>query len=563
MITLFKKNKELKKLVGAKTSRTRKVSAFFITIFYISIFWLLTHYCFNFTDFSLFGYRILTGDLFKWTVTSSVVASVCILVLGNALTYNILMLADLTEICVLSVFGIIRHNDLYLIGISYSIFNIIITTLLKVYIFRAKYNESTLSNAAYYDTLTRCINRRGLVKLMENKLFIDSPFYLVFLDLDNFKAVNDTLGHKAGDELLKFIASKWNDIKIFDRCTLARLGGDEFAMVIETDDKKIATKVVKEMFNSIKTGSELTSYVTTSAGIASFPNDTRDIEKLLSYADTAMYKAKTSGKNRYLFFNAEMYKEIVDRYNIEKQIKYALKEDKFYLLYQPQYMLDNNAPLGYEVLLRMPSKMGDLLPSKFIGIAEQSGLICDIDIWVLKHALIEAKELLSINPNYILAVNLSGKHLCDMDLIDDIISAINMASFPPANLEFEITESSYIKHMDEASSNIKKIKALGCKIALDDFGTGYSSLSYLTKLHVDIVKIDKSFTSNVDTDEEKLKFVNIIVQLAHLLKCKVIAEGVETKGQIKVLDSLGVDMMQGFYFGQPKTLKDILDTYKK
>ena len=556
MFDFFIGNKDLKRLVNAKTSKKRRVFAFFLTIAYIAMTWVTTHLCLTTDLITLNNVDYPISTLYKWALVCITVLTMSALIVGNAITFPILLATQIIEIVVNIISFLILRADYCVQNIIFYFGGICLIIILRVYIYKSKLNEANLDSIAYCDTLTKCINRRGLIKLMEDKTIIDNPFFLVFLDLDNFKAVNDTLGHKSGDELLKFVASKWSDIKAFDNCTLARLGGDEFALLIDSSDKDVARKVVEEMFQSIKSGNELAAYVTSSAGIASYPHDTRDIEKLLSYADTAMYKAKTSGKNRYLFFSARMYKEIVDRYNIEKQIQHALEYDQFYLLYQPQYIIGNDMPLGYETLIRMKTPNADILPNDFINIAEQSSLIFDIDLWVIKHALMETKELIKKHEDLIIAVNLSGKHLCDTNIISSIMKILNEVDFPAKNLEFEITESSYIKRMDDAALNIYKLKKLGCKIALDDFGTGYSSLRFLTQLQIDIVKIDRSFTNNVCSDPEKLKFINIIVQLAHLLKCKVIAEGVETAEQIDKLSELGVDIMQGYYWGKPLRMSD-------
>ena len=559
MFKFFRNYNNIKKFISAKTPKYRRVISFFLSIAYLVANWFLIHTVYNTNILGVFSGVVPFENFYKVCVSICTVLLIGSLIIGNAINFSIVTSVNIIGMAIQIVGLVITRNDYCLQELLFYIGMIILSLIFRFYIFKAKTNEASLDNAAYYDTLTKCINRRGLIKWMENKSLIDEPFFLVFLDLDNFKAVNDTLGHESGDELLKFVASKWSDIKAFDKCTLARLGGDEFALTIESGDKTIASHVVKEMFNSIKTGSDLASYVTSSAGIALYPTDTRDIQKLLSYADTAMYKAKTSGKNRYLFFNARMYKEIVDRYNIEKQIKHALEYNQFYLLYQPQFRYGQEKPIGYETLIRMKSESDiEISPLTFISIAEQSGLIFDIDLWVLKHALIETLPLVKREKDLIIAVNLSGKHLSDMNLIEDVTTILNETGFPPANLEFEITESSYINHIDDATLNIHKLKKLGCRLALDDFGTGYSSLSFLTKLQIDIVKIDRTFTIDICNDEEKINFVNVIIQLAHLLKCKVIAEGVETEEQSNKLCELGVDMVQGYYWGKPQKITDTI-----
>lgn len=559
MGNILQKDKELRKIVSSKTNKARRLVSFYLTVLYIFILGFTTYCGFTIPSLTIFNTAYTPEDLFRWVLLGIMATSILSIIIGNALNYQFLLGAQIIELIALSILYWTRPSSFHLSCICYTIIGTILMTFLKFYIYRAKYNENSIDSAAYYDTLTKCINRRGLLKLMETKAMLNRPFFLVFLDLDNFKAVNDTLGHKAGDELLTFVANRWSDIKIYDGCTLARLGGDEFALLIDSSDISIARKVVKEMFNSIKTGCDLAEYVTTSAGIAAFPNDTRELDKLLSYADTAMYKAKSSGKNRFMFFDAEMYKEIVDRYTIERDIKAALQSNKFHLLYQPQFLTKNQELAGYEALVRMDTLNGSIEPNKFIRIAEQSGLICDIDTWVLKQALTDAKKVLAKNPNLIFSINLSSKHLCNNDLIDEVLEAIARTNYPAKNLELEITESAYIKRLDDAAKNITKLHEIGCRIALDDFGTGYSSISFLTKFKVDIVKIDKSFIDKVDIDDNKAKFVTVITQMAHLLNCKVIAEGVENRSQAETLKDIGIDILQGYYYGKPTSIETILE----
>ena len=444
-------------------------------------------------------------------------------------------------------------------GVAFSLLGCCLIYALRCYIKRLKKDEEDLDRAAYTDQLTGCLNRRGLLRELAMKSEMGKEFYLIFIDLDNFKQINDTLGHEAGDELLCDVITTWSKIQSKFPFTICRLGGDEFAIIYETKDKEITREFITKVLRSITTlQSKFANYVSASAGLALYDEDTSDLQQLLSYADTAMYKAKLSGKNDYYFFDQDMYQEIMKRYLTEKDLKNALKNDTFEMLYQPQYEISSHKLVGFESLIRLKNKKGEYINTqKFINVAEKSGLIYDIDMWVMHNVMKQTRDFVLLHPEVEVSINISGKHITNKGFIEDVIDSLSETNFPPKNLKIEITESSYIRHIDEAAQVVQRLKTLGIKTALDDFGTGYSSLNYLSKMAVDMLKIDKSFVDEILTKEGDKSFVDIIIKLGHLMNCKVIAEGVEDQDQLSTLAFLGCDCVQGYIWGKPIPLENL------
>ena len=444
-------------------------------------------------------------------------------------------------------------------GVAFSLLGCCLIYALRCYIKRLKKDEEDLDKAAYTDQLTGCLNRRGLLRELAMKSEMGKEFYLIFIDLDNFKQINDTLGHEAGDELLCDVATAWSKVQSKFPFTIYRLGGDEFAIIYETKDKEITREFITKVLRSITTlHSKFANYVSASAGLALYDEDTSDLQQLLSYADTAMYKAKLSGKNDYYFFDQDMYQEIMKRYLTEKDLKNALKNDTFEMLYQPQYEISSHKLVGFESLIRLKNKKGEYINTQqFINIAEKSGLIYDIDLWVMHNVMKQTRDFVLLHPEVEVSINISGKHITNKGFIETVIDSLSETNFPPKNLKIEITESSYIRHIDEAAQVVQRLKTLGIKTALDDFGTGYSSLNYLSKMAVDMLKIDKSFVDEILTKEGDKSFVDIIIKLGHLMNCKVIAEGVEDQDQLSTLAFLGCDCVQGYIWGKPIPLENL------
>lgn len=418
---------------------------------------------------------------------------------------------------------------------------------------RIRKNEIKLVNLVDIDELTGLPNRRKLNEWIKALILKGKPFALIFIDLDNFKDINDTMGHEYGDAILCELSKRWQ--KVLSKSDfIARLGGDEFALVVNGfEHRKVLIAHVKKYLDVL---SEVFNYngeeffLSASMGISRYPRDGSSAESLLRYADTAMYNAKKDEKKTIVIFEEEQMREVQNDIEIEKKIRKALKNNTFYLNFQPQYEIKNHKLRGFEALIRMKDDDGKIIsPALFIPKAEKSSLIIEIDKWVLENAVKEFKSLITKNRDLLICVNISAKHLQDNNFVADVKEILKREQFNPKNLEIEITESLFINSVEKASEVLKELKDIGIHIALDDFGTGYASLSYLNKLPIDILKIDKSFIDGLP--EEKYDFVQAIISMGHVLKFKVISEGVEKEGQLKTLKEIDCDYMQGFIWGKP------------
>lgn len=428
--------------------------------------------------------------------------------------------------------------------------------LLKLYMIRAKKNESELRKLSMSDQLTGIGNRRSLYIELKNLIDENIKFYLTFFDLDNFKIVNDVLGHNTGDDLIKKVSSLWTnkkDSKIF------RLGGDEFALIINTEKEDIAKDIVMNCLNDVKNDEFINSLncnVTSSAGIVCYPDNANSIESLLTYADTAMYKAKNSGKNNYVMFSGDIYSEIVNKRDIEDNIIYALNNEKIYMVYQPQFDM-NHKLIGFEALARMLDKKNKIIsPEKFITIAEESTLILDIDNYILNHVCEDIKKYKILQDNKV-SINISSKHFINLDFASFIVKKSKEINANLLNIEIELTETSLVKSFDKTLKAINILNEAGIKVALDDFGTGYSSLSYLYNLPFDTIKIDKKFIDKITSNKKQYQIVKSIISIAHTFDIKVICEGIENQNQLNALKNLKNDYIQGYIWGQPSKAENL------
>lgn len=421
-----------------------------------------------------------------------------------------------------------------------------------------------IKKLALYDSLTGLPNRIELANRFDYTLDIsqrnNETFALLFLDLDHFKEINDTLGHKIGDELL-IRAAKRIRITLRKVDTASRMGGDEFVLLLPSTDAigaaNIAQKLIDEIFKPFHIqDNELT--ITASIGIALYPIDGRDHETLSKNADTAMYSAKKEGRNSYQFFTTKLQECAQRHMQVLRALHHALERNELEVHYQPQISLHAGHIIGAEALLRWKHpQLGNVSPLEFIAIAEESGIILPIGEWVLRTAIHEAKRWQEIGlGNILIAINVSSvqfKHANFPDLISHILEE---AQFPVQYLEVELTESVAMHNPKNAANIIRNLYKRGIKIAIDDFGTGYSSLSYLKKFNVSKLKIDKSFVDDIITDPDDKAIVGAIINMAHSLGLKVIAEGVETHEQLQQLSVLGCDEVQGYYYSKPLNAVD-------
>jgi len=377
----------------------------------------------------------------------------------------------------------------------------------------------------------------------------------MFIDLDRFKTINDSLGHQAGDELLKAVATRLSScVRTSD--TVARLGGDEFAVILENlrddDDEgaqEVAEKMIAAMAVPILVGNQpLTT--SCSIGIGLYPADGRDSATLMKSADVAMYYAKEKGRNNYQFFSSEMNARAQERLSVENYLRLALKRNELVVHYQPRVRIADGALVGVEALVRWQHpRRGLLLPGKFIEVAEESGLIVPIGEWVLEHACAQMREWQSsVAADLRISVNISVGQVADGErLYRAVEHAVEGSGIDPATLELELTESHLMQNIGEKAALLNRLGELGVGLSIDDFGTGYSSLSYLKALPVDSIKIDSSFVRDVHTDANDEAIIRAILAMAHSLRLSVVAEGVETQAQFQALKELGCDEYQGYH----------------
>lgn len=379
---------------------------------------------------------------------------------------------------------------------------------------------------------------------------------LLFMDLDRFKDVNDTLGHNLGDLLLKEVAHRIQQ-SVRSSDTISRQGGDEFVIMLpDLVDLGDIMLVVDKLIDSMAKPYDLNGhvvYVTTSVGVSVYPQDGVDIETLIRNADTAMYQAKDAGRNDYRFFTQEMNRTIAKRVGLENKLRNALKRGELLLHYQPKVDLLSGEIFAVEALVRWQHPVDGLIsPADFIPIAEDTGMIVAIGEWVLNEACRQNQEWLEQGLcKIVIAVNLSPVQFHERNLIGMIQAALKRSGMPASALELEITESAMMRDPDQAITMLKKISALGIRVSIDDFGTGYSSLSYLKKFPIDELKVDQSFVRDLSVDKDDAAIVSAVISMAKSLGLSVIAEGVETIEQLRFLKKLECDKMQGYYFSKP------------
>lgn len=432
--------------------------------------------------------------------------------------------------------------------------------------------ELSIQKLAYYDTLTGLPNRlllqdrlrQGIKRAERNRQMLA----LLFMDLDHFKVINDTLGHAAGDQLLQQVATRLSHhVRAYD--TVARMGGDEFVLVLNqvTATGHVST-VAKNIIETLSPPFELGSqevFVTTSIGIAMYPTDGTDGEKLLKNADTAMYQAKERGRNAYQYFSAELNLKAEERLVMETNLRHALEKGELLLYYQPWQDLESGRITGMEALLRWRHQnWGMVPPGSFIQLAEETGLIIPIGEWVLHTACSQLQTLRHAGyPSLRMAVNLSGRQLKNYPLAEILSNILQKTGIDPAMLELELTEGSMMENMEKSIALLRDVRKNGVRLAIDDFGTGYASLNYLKSFPVDKLKIDRSFITGIPHDPDDSTITRTIIAMAESLKLEVIAEGVETAEQMAFLREHRCREIQGYLVSPPLPLNELLDFLEK
>ncbi|WP_101760323.1 EAL domain-containing protein [Oceanicoccus sp. KOV_DT_Chl] len=431
--------------------------------------------------------------------------------------------------------------------------------------------EAFINFQAYHDLLTRLPNRAlfkdrlsmGITQAQRN----NTELAVMFIDLDRFKVINDSLGHTMGDRLLQAVSQRLQGC-IRKGDTLSRFGGDEFTLLLpDLKDANSAVTIAKKILNDIKKPFQLGDhdvYVGASIGIAIYPESGDSMDSLIKNADIAMYRVKKTGKDGYQIFNSEMHSESAERLMLEQDMRRALENDEFEICYQPQIDTISQQIYGVEALIRWNHPtLGRLSPTEFIPVAEDSRLIIDIDKLTLRKA---CREILSYHqelPGLRLAVNLSPVMIEKASFVDDILIMLKEENFPPSQLELEITENILMSDGQDTIDKLNRLAAVGIHLAIDDFGTGYSSLSYLQNLPVTTLKIDRSFISEIKNSNDEACIVNAIVSMAKGLKMQIVAEGVESTEQLNYLHTLGCNIVQGYLFGHATQLKELAEQFKQ
>lgn len=421
--------------------------------------------------------------------------------------------------------------------------------------------EKRVYQLAYYDVVTDLPNRTLFEQEMTKAILNneDQMLALIYLNIDRFKYINDTLGHKLGDQLLQQVALRLLDGEGYQ---VARVGGDEFAIYIERlaalDDIERIIQKIKRKLNQVFKINGYDVHITASMGVSIFPRDGEDAHTLLRSAHNALHNAKVKGKGNVRYFSASMNKKLNQLFFLENDLYKAFKNREFFLSYQPRVSVSTGEVVGAEALIRWKNSEGEIVnPIEFISLAEEIGLIIPISEWALKTVCEQNKNWQDMGlPPIPISVNLSAQHLLKENLAETVAEILDSTKLDPMYLEIELTENILIENPAETLNLLNALRNIGVKIALDDFGTGYCSLSYLKSIAMDIVKIDRSFVQNIPNDPVDTAIVSSVIKLAKILQKKVVAEGVETEEQLHFLYEKHCDEIQGYLYSKPLTTEN-------
>ncbi|WPX09198.1 GGDEF domain-containing phosphodiesterase [Anaerocellum danielii] len=433
-------------------------------------------------------------------------------------------------------------------------------------------NQERIKELAYFDQLTNLPNRNHFMLMLEKAIkeahFKGQQLALIYIDIDNFGKINNTLGHATGDVVLKEIAQRLKEA-VGNNGFVARLTGDEFGIIIYNfHDFTVLNYFIYKIFNSFSMSwkiMEYDFYITPSIGVAIYPSDGKDSVSLLNNADKALKLAKEKGKNTFCFYNMEIDNILQQRLEFESDLRKAIERDQFVLYYQPIVNLEKMQLCGAEALIRWihPQK-GIIPPMYFIPVAEQTGLISQIGQWVLTKVIADLKSIREVtNHNFYISFNASLREFSNANFVDNVLNTIEALKGDPTSLGIEITESVAMADPQNTIKTLNTFKEKGIKVFLDDFGTGYFSLNYLKQLPIDVVKIDKSFIANMSADTKEQKIAKSLIDLSHILDLKVVAEGIENSQQAEILKSFECDFGQGYLFGKPLPKDQFIESAKR
>jgi diguanylate cyclase (GGDEF)-like protein len=431
-----------------------------------------------------------------------------------------------------------------------------------------KAKEERIRFLAQHDVLTELPNRalcqQRLAQALQEARTTGEKVAVLFIDLDRFKLINDTLGHHVGDGLLRKVAKRLT-LAVRTEDTVSRLGGDEFLVIMRhiSSREELDTMVNQRLIPSIRQSAQVEGHALTvscSVGVALFPEDAQEQDELMRQADSAMYEAKTAGRDMARFFSPETDQRVLARQTMEAQLRNALAQGEFSLHFQPRLNARTRRMQGAEALLRWNNPvLGQVPPGQFIALAEETGLIVPIGQWVLRQACRQWADLLASGNHGALelSVNLSVAQLADPELVAELQRVLEQTGLPAHQLELELTESHLMDNPVAAQEKVAALKALGVQVAIDDFGTGYSSLAYLKRFEIDKLKVDQSFVRGMLEDGADAAIVHAVIALGHTLGLKVVAEGVETLPTAQTLAALGCDELQGYCFSRPLPMADL------
>ena len=508
-----------------------------------------------------FEYSSLTG---VFSLLSNTCA-ICLVMLFHKVGYITAMILVCSSFPMMFINVFIRQNYRNIPGFFNGLMVIVAITIIFLGNRKIVDYQNSLRKQAVTDRLTGLPNRLACSELMDDLIRRNVRFALVSADINNFKSINDTMGHDTGNLVLQAIAGRWKSLADSDATGtnefVARITSDEFMFIINDYQSEAEVEDTIRIFKSELekkiTIDDCDYYMTACFGYSLCPEDTDVLENIFTFTDAALHEAKKSGSgSMVLRFTPDVLNSERDL-EIERKIRKALTDGNIFYNLQPQYDMEHKL-IGFEALARMKDNDGTLIsPTEFIPVAEKTGLVEQIDMHVFERAVeFMGNFVTASGQNYTMSVNVSVRHLMKNSFLDDIRRILNKYGVPPELIEIEITESIMIDSAEKALQRIEELKKMGMKIAIDDFGTGYSSLSYLTNFPSDMLKIDKSFIDKMDQSEVSRQYVAMIVSIGHTLNLKVISEGVESPDQVDILKSVGCDYIQGFVWGRPLSPKE-------
>lgn len=549
----------IKDAISSGRKAPRWVFVFF-TVFYIASTVVVSLIAKSKGTISVLGSEI---EISSFTGVFSALSNICVFLLvvyfGKAGFYTALT-ALLIQFPVLLFNMIKQHSYNSIPGMFTNVFTIITITAIFLNNNKIQKYQDRIRDQAVTDRLTGLPNRFACSEFVDDLIRHNERFAVVSVDINNFKAINDTMGHDTGNAVLSAVVERWKAVEDSDLTNttdiLTRQGGDEFAVIIKDYGSKVDIEKTISLYEA-ELEKKLTVdncdlFLTASFGYAEYPNDSTVSDTLFSYADAAMYEVKRArNSNHIMHFSPELLK-VEQTLDIERKIRTALEKDTLYFNLQPQFDISHKLR-GFEALARMKNSDGTAIsPAEFIPVAEKVGLVDKIDLAIFKKSAMFFGELIrKTGIDITLSINVSVRHLMKNDFLDEVRRILEMSKVPPNQLEIEITESVMIDSAEKALKCISELKAMGIKFAIDDFGTGYSSLSYLYKFPADLLKIDKSFIDKMNTGDPSKQYVAAIISIGHIMKFDVISEGVEDPDQLETLRAIGCDFIQGFIWGRP------------